>query len=148
MFHVNWCRHPDDPEGIRISLSPELEALAFALTKALLVRLKGEALHGELQMSKTLNIGGTSTASVTYADAAGANVAVSGAPSWSVDDASVASVTPAADGLSALVTALAVGTATISVVAEGDPTPGVDTITLTGTVNVVDEATGGTLTFS
>ncbi len=99
-------------------------------------------------MSKTLNIGGTSTATVAYQDKAGATVAVASVPAWSVDDATKATVAPAADGMSALVTALAVGAATITVVAEGDPTPGVDTITLTGTVNVVDEASTGTLTFS
>lgn len=148
LFHINWRRHPEDPEGVQISLSTELEALAIALANALLVYLRGEATHGELHMSKTLNIGGTSTASVAYTDAAGVSVPVSGAPTWTVDDATIASVTPAADGLSAAVVALKAGTATITVVAEGDPTPGVDTITLTGTVNVVDEASGGTLTFT
>ena len=69
-------------------------------------------------------------------------------PAWTVDDSAVASIAPAADGMSAVVTGLTVGTATITVTAEGDPSPGADTITLTGTVNVVDEASGGTLTFS
>jgi hypothetical protein len=38
--------------------------------------------------------------------------------------------------------------ATVTVVAEGDPTPGVDTITVTGSVNIVDEASSGEITFS
>lgn len=99
-------------------------------------------------MSKQLNVGGVSTASVTYQDPAGNTVPVASVPSWSVDNPAIASITPATDGLSASVSALSVGVATITVTAEGDPTPGVDTITLTGTVNVVDEASGGTLTFS
>lgn len=99
-------------------------------------------------MSKQLNIGGGSTATVNYTDAAGASVPVSSVPSWSVDDSTIISLSPAADGMSASITALKVGTATVTVTAEGDPSPGVDTITLSGTVNVVDEASGGTLTFS
>jgi hypothetical protein len=99
-------------------------------------------------MSKQLNVGGTSTASVTYQDKAGVTVPVASVPVWSVDNAAIATVAAAADGMSALVTAVSVGTATVTVVAEGDPTPGVDTIKLTGTVNVVDEASTGTLVFS
>ena len=105
-------------------------------------------VSGTIYMSKTLNIGGISTTTVTYQDKAGSNVPVVGAPTWAVDNSAIATVVPAADGLSAVVTGVAVGTATVTVTAEGDATPGVDTITLTGTVNVVDEATGGTLIFS
>jgi len=99
-------------------------------------------------MSKQLNVGATSTATVSYQDPAGATVPVVGTPTWTVDNSAVATVVPAAGGLSAVVTAVAVGTATVTVTAEGDPTPGVDTITLTGSVVVVDEASTGTLTFS
>jgi hypothetical protein len=106
------------------------------------------AVRGTLIMSKQLNIGGTSTATVVYDDKAGAVAPIVGVPTWAVDNPAIATVTPAADGMSAEVTAVAVGTANITVTAEGDPTPGVDTITLTGTVNVVDEAAEGTLTFS
>lgn len=99
-------------------------------------------------MSKTLNIGGTSTATITAKDAQGNTVTLPSAPSWSVDNSAIATIAPAADGMSAVVTAVAVGTATITVKAEGDPTPGVDTLTATGTVNVVDEASALDLTFS
>lgn len=113
-------------------------------------RSSDQAASGAMTLSKTLNIGATSTATVAYTDKAGNPVTLpaGNVPAWSVDQAGVASVTPAADGMTAAVDGLAVGTATVTVVAEGDPTPGVDTITLTGTVNVVDEAAGGTLTFS
>ena len=106
------------------------------------------AAKGTLSMSKQLNIGTTTTATVAYADAAGHPVSVASVPSWGADNPSVATVTPAADGMSAVVTGVGVGAAIITVTAEGDPTPGVDTITLTSLVNVVDEASGGTLTFS
>jgi hypothetical protein len=105
------------------------------------------ATSGVLNMSKQLNVGGTSNATVVYDDKAGTAVAVDSVPAWTVDLPNVASIAPAADGMSAVVTALAVGVATVTVVAEGDPTAGVDTITLSGTVTVVDEASGGTLTF-
>ena len=106
------------------------------------------ASKGLLSISKQLNVGATSTATVTYQDPAGTTVPVSGAPTWSVDNNAVATVVPAADGMSAVVTGVAVGTATVTVKAEGDPVAGVDTITLEGTVSVVDEASTGTLTFS
>lgn len=108
------------------------------------------AVSGILHMSKQLNVGATSTATVAYTDAAGQPVTLpaGSVPVWTVDDTTKATATPAADGLTAVIEGVAVGTATVTVVAEGDPTPGVDTITLTGAVNVVDEASGGTLTFS
>ena len=109
---------------------------------------RNPARQGTLKMSKQLNVGNTTTASVSYQDKAGATVPVVGAPSWGVDNPAVATVEPASDGMSAVVTAVGVGAANITVTAEGDPTPGVDTITLTGQVTVVDEASGGVLTFS
>ena len=106
------------------------------------------AVKGTLSMSKQLNIGGTTTASVAYTDAEGKPATVASVPSWAVDNASVATVTAATDGMSAVVTGVSVGAALVTVTVEGDPTPGVDTITLTGLVTVVDEASGGTLSFS
>lgn len=105
-------------------------------------------VNGTLLMSKTLNIGSTSTATVAYQDKAGTDVAVVGIPVWTVDDEAIATLVVGDDGMSAVITAVSAGTSTITVTAEGDPTPGVDTITLTGTLNVVDEASGGTLSFS
>jgi hypothetical protein len=103
----------------------------------------------ENAMSKIIHLGNTSTASVTYQDKEGDNVPVVGVPVWSVAPDGVVTVAAAADGLSAVVTPVAIGNATITVVAEGDETPGVDTITLTGDVSVAaEEASGGKLVFS
>jgi hypothetical protein len=71
-----------------------------------------------------------------------------GAATFTSDTPSVATVSPNADGLSAEVFAVGVGAAQINVSFEGDPTPGVDTVHLSGAVNVVAaEAAVGELTF-
>lgn len=81
----------------------------------------------------TLKPGQTVPASVKYTSG-GQPAQPASPPVWSSDTPGVASVQPAADGMSAVVSYVAPGAAVISVVAEGDPTPGVDTITLQGTV--------------
>lgn len=101
-----------------------------------------------LMANKQLSVGDTTTATVEFFDKAGKEVSVASVPAWTVDQAALATIAPAADGLSAVVTAVAVGTVTVTVTAEGDPTPGVDTITVTGTVTIVDEASSGTISFS
>lgn len=71
-----------------------------------------------------------------------------GPASFTSDNEAVATVVANADGLSAEVFAVGVGAAQINVKFEGDATPGVDTITLSGAVNVVAaEAAVGELTF-
>lgn len=108
------------------------------------------AATGTLTMTKILNTGGTSTATVSFKDKAGAsvNLPAGSVPKWTVDQVALLTVVPSADGLSAEITAVAVGMATITVVAEGDPTPGADTITVAGSVSIVDEASSGELVFS
>jgi len=72
-----------------------------------------------IKMSITLQDTQEVTLNLGLKDAEGNAGTVEGVPAWSVDDASVALVTPADDGLSALVAAGALGTATISVVVNG-----------------------------
>lgn len=63
---------------------------------------------------------------------------VEGIPVWTTSDANIASVTPAADGLSAVVKAAAgLGDVQISVAADADLGPGVTTLTGTLDVSVV-----------
>lgn len=103
-------------------------------------------------MSKIIHVGGAgTTASVAYVNKEGAAASVVGAPVWSVTpgDGSIIALTAAADGMSASISAVAVGDATITVTAEGDETAGVDTITLTADVSVAaEEATGGAISFA
>lgn len=101
-------------------------------------------------MSKIIHLGGAgTTASVAYVDAEGDPATVIGAPTWAASPDGIVSLSPAGDGLSASISAVAVGDVVITVTAEGDETAGVDTITLTGNLTVAgEEATGGTLTFS
>jgi len=110
-----------------------------------------KAVTGVLTLSdKQLNVGGTTTATVSFKDKAGESVILpeGNKPAWAVDQVALLDMTVADDGLSAELTAKGVGLATITVTAEGDPTPGVDTITVTGTIDIVDEASSGELTFS
>jgi hypothetical protein len=59
-------------------------------------------------------------------------------PAWSASDPTILTVLPAADGMSAVVSAMGkLGAAQVNVTAEGDPTPGVNTITGTVAVQVV-----------
>jgi hypothetical protein len=107
--------------------------------------------YGEITiMSEIIKIGGLgTTAKATFTDSAGVDVAVVGVPVWSATPDGLVTLQPAADGLSCDVLPVAAGDVTLTCVAEGDPTPGVDTVTLTGTLTVAaDEATGGTITFT
>lgn len=60
-------------------------------------------------------------------------VPINGVPTWVSADTNIATVTPADDGLSAVIVSVAPGMTTVTVSGEGDPTPGVDT-----QVNMVD----------
>lgn len=106
--------------------------------------------EGELRMSKTLQAGASTTGTVAYTNKDGGPATPASPPQWSVSPDGVVTLTPAADGMSCgIVAGTAPGTATVSVVAEGDPTPGVDTITLAASISVVpEEASAGTLTFN
>jgi|SRR5579859_7462583 len=69
-------------------------------------------------------------------------------PQWSMGTAGVASMAVAPDGMSAVFTRVAAGTTTVDVVAEGDPTPGVDTVHLTGSLQVLpNEIASGEIDF-
>lgn len=66
---------------------------------------------------------------LTITNASGAPAAVDGAPVWATSDATILTVTAAADGMSALVSTVAAGTARVSVTADADLGAGVSTIT-------------------
>ncbi len=71
-------------------------------------------------------------------DKAGNPGTLASVPVWSASDLTILTVAPAADGLSAVVSATGkLGTAQVNVTADGDPTPGVNTITGTVDVQVV-----------
>lgn len=69
------------------------------------------------------------TVTVTFTTASGAPAAVDGVPVWASSDETILTATPAADGMSALVSTVAVGTARVSVTADADLGAGVVTIT-------------------
>ena len=71
-------------------------------------------------------------------DRAGNPGTLASGPVWSASDPTILMVVPAADGMSAVVSAMGkLGAARVNVTAEGDPTPGVNTITGTVDVQVV-----------
>lgn len=75
-------------------------------------------------------------ASLAFKDAKG-NVAQPAAPPvWSVTAPGIIGLAVADDGMSAQITPQAAGAVQIDVTAEGDPTPGVDTLHLSGDVQV------------
>lgn len=66
---------------------------------------------------------------LTITDKGGKPAKVDGVPVWASSDATVLAVTPAADGMSAVVDTVAVGTARVSVKADADMGAGVMEIT-------------------
>lgn len=69
------------------------------------------------------------TASVQPVDARGNPAAVEGAPQWAVSDESILAITPAEDGLSAVVVAAGpLGNAQVTVTADADLGEGVTTL--------------------
>lgn len=87
------------------------------------------------------------TYSVTYTNRRGRPARVDGVPVWGSDPAGVVTVEAAADGMTAKVSGLAAGTATVSVTADVDlSTDGVESLVLTDGVTILElNATGGVL---
>ncbi len=75
------------------------------------------------------------TLTITPKNAKGNPAPVDGIPEWSSSNPAVVSITPAANGLSAVVKATATGTSQISVTVDADLDAG-ETRNLTGTLDV------------
>lgn len=88
--------------------------------------------------------------SIAITDAEGNPATVQGAPTWESSDTNVATVTPADDGLSAVISSVeggALGSATVTVRADADLGDGVKEITGEILVDVIaSDATGVVLT--
>lgn len=69
-------------------------------------------------------------ATLVITNAAGQPAPVQGAPVWATSDATIVTVTAAADGMSAIIPCVAPGTARITVTADADL--GAGTVTITG----------------
>lgn len=106
--------------------------------------------EGKVVMSlKMNNDSDGTTARLSAVDAHGKAVPLHSTPAWAVDDATLLVLTPAGDGLSCFLKPLGKdGTANVTVTGEGDPTPGVDALTISFPVELVDaEATQLTVSF-
>ena len=68
-------------------------------------------------------------ATLAITNAAGAAATVDGVPVWASSDATVLTVTAAADGMSAIIPCVAPGTARVTVTADADMGAGIVTIT-------------------
>lgn len=89
-------------------------------------------------------------ATLAFVDDKGNSAQPAAPPVWTSSDVTIATITAAADGMTAEVDLPGKsGKATLSVTAEGDPTPGVDSITLTAPITVTaGEIKGGAIAFS
>lgn len=98
-------------------------------------------------MSKTIKMGDAAgNATAHFTDAAGVEHPIHSVPVWAATPDGIVKVTAAADGMTAAYEAVGPGTATITATAECDPTAGVNTVTLSASLTVVDvEDTGGTI---
>lgn len=77
---------------------------------------------------------------VSFVDGAGNPAPVDGAPVWATSDTALLDVVAAADGLSAVATAVGpLGTAQVSVTADADLGSGVETLVGTLDVNIVPD---------
>ncbi len=86
---------------------------------------------------------------LTITDAQGRPAAVDGVPVWASSDETVVSVVAAADGLSAVVSSVAAGTARVTVSADADLGAGVVPITgVTEDINVTNGNIASVLTLS
>jgi hypothetical protein len=90
-----------------------------------------------------------SSATLAFLDKKGNPATVVGVPVWTTSVPGILALTPAADGLSCAIAVVGpVGAGTIDVVAEGDPTAGVDTLHATGDFSVLSaEAATAAISF-
>src|ERR1017187_763242 len=72
-----------------------------------------------------------------FEDPTGKVQPLAGTPAWESSDETIATVAPAADGLSATITGIGPGTAKITVTAEADPVPGKNTLTAEADITVL-----------
>lgn len=91
----------------------------------------------------------TLAASVKFVDAAGQAATVVGVPVWQLTGDPIGDLVVAGDGLSAVLTLNhSLGTAQVAITAEGDPVAGVDTVHVTGDLQIVaGEAVSGSVSF-
>lgn len=90
----------------------------------------------------------TISASLKFVDKAGASASPASPPSWTTGTSGIVSAAVAADGMSAVFTRVGPGSTTVDVIAEGDPTAGVDTVHLTGNLTVLpNEIASGEIDF-
>lgn len=130
--------------GIKIIPAPKIPARAFL--SFTLPLPKGAHLRGRIMQ---LPIGDKTTAHLIVDDAAGDVLTspVVPAPVWTSSDASIATVTPAADGMSADITGLKTGDVTVNVVVTTN-SDGSPKVTATGSVSVVaGDPASASLTF-
>lgn len=76
-------------------------------------------------------------AMIVFKDRKGNVATVATVPVWTLSADGIVAMAVSGDGMSATFTPITVGSVDIDVVAEGDPTPGVDTIHGIGTIQVL-----------
>jgi hypothetical protein len=101
-------------------------------------------------MSKVITVGGAATvATALFVDPQGVAQPLASKPVWAATPDGLVALTPADDGMTCSVAPVAAGDVTLTATAEGDPTPGKNTIVATAALTVApDEDVSGTITFS
>lgn len=100
-------------------------------------------------MSKSINIGANTTATVVYTDDQGVSDPIFSVPVWAATPDGIVTLAPAADGMTCVATGVAAGDVSLTATAEGDSTPGANTIVATAALNVkAAEDSKGEITFS
>jgi glycosyltransferase involved in cell wall biosynthesis len=119
-----------------IVITPPLPPSTLRVEFIVSVQQKHKTMTAQINTLQKLNI------AAAFEDASGTVVAIASTPVWTSSDTNIVTVAPSADGMNCEVISVAPGKATVTVTAEGDVTPGKDTVTNSQDVNVVaDEAT-------
>lgn len=125
--HCDWCKPKHPAVALRFLFGPVNDIMAKAI------------LHTD---------DNTVSATLAFTDKKGNATSPAAPPTWSLSADGIVSMTVAGDGLSAAFAPMAPGDVTVNVVAEGDATPGVDTLHISGDISVLPaEAASAELSF-
>lgn len=140
----------------QIVISNPTPAIAAAVASLLSARMtKGYlglfTMEGKQVSNASVSVDSAGlVATVSFTDDKGNAASPAAPPVWSSSDTGIAVATPAADGMTAQISLPGKdGNVTIAVTAEGDPTPGADTVSLSADITVTaGEIKSGAITFN
>ena len=117
---------PGAPQSVKTNLRVEL---SFSVQE----QTKQPTKNSMLKLTTTQQ----AVIAAKFETAAGIVVPIAGKPQWTAADGNIVKLVLSDDGLSVTVVALQPGKTTVTVTGEGDPTPGVDTVSTSLDIDVV-----------